>query len=117
MDKIIIRELFLRCIIGINDFERDKKQDVLINLVLYADLKQAGVTDQFEDTVDYKKVKLSVIELVENSSYYLLEKLAESIARRCLEFSKIKKVQVTVDKPGALRYAKSVAIEITREQS
>lgn len=116
-DKIYIRDLSVRCIIGINDDERTQKQDVVINIILHADLKKAGQTDNIDDTVDYKKIKKEILSLTENSSYFLVEKLAEEIAQTCLENQRIQRVNVTVDKPGALRFARSVAIEIERTNS
>ena len=56
-DKIKITDLSLRCIIGINDDERIKKQDVVINIVMYCDLSVPGQSDDIDDTVDYKKLK------------------------------------------------------------
>lgn len=113
-DKIHIRDLALRCIIGVNQDERTEKQDVIINIVLYTDTGKAGQTDNLEDSVDYKMVKKDVLFLVENSSFLLIEKLAEEIARICLQDTKVQKVNVIVDKPGALRYTRSVAVEIVR---
>jgi dihydroneopterin aldolase/D-erythro-7,8-dihydroneopterin triphosphate epimerase len=117
LDRIYIRDLLTRCIVGIYDEERRAKQDVIINLVLYTDLSMAGRTDRIEDTVDYKRIKKDVIELVENSSFFLIERLAQAIADCCLEASGVRRVQVTVDKPGALRFARSVAVEIVRERA
>jgi len=113
-DKIYIRDLSVRCIIGVNDDERIEKQDIIINVIMYTDTGKAGKTDILEDSVDYKMVKKTIIDLVENSSFLLLEKLTEEIAKACLGYSKVKKVNVTVDKPGALRYTRSVAVEIVR---
>ena len=113
-DKIYIRDLAVRCIIGINHDERTEKQDVIINIVLYADTMKAGQSDNLEDSVDYKMVKKAVLSLVENSAFLLIEKLAEEIAKVCLDDSKVQKVNVTVDKPGVLRYTRSVAVEIVR---
>lgn len=113
-DKIHIRDLLLRCIIGINDVERRDKQDVIINAVLYIDLIKAGQTDRLEDSVDYKEMKKDIISKVENTSFSLIEKLAEEIANVCLGYSKVQKVNVIVDKPAALRFTRSVAVEITR---
>ena len=115
-DRIYIRDLALRCIIGINDDERREKQDIVINIVLNADLKKACESDKIEDSVDYKKVKKKIILLVEQSSFYLIEKLAEEIADFCLENSLVKKATITIDKPGALRFSRSVAVEISRNQ-
>lgn len=114
-DRIYIRDLQLRCIVGIFEEERRALQDVVINIVLEADLRRAGASDRIEDTIDYKNVKKEVVELVETSDYFLIERLAEAIAEICLRPEGVRRVIVTVDKPGALRFARSVAVEITRE--
>jgi FolB domain-containing protein len=116
LDKLHIRDLMLRCIIGLNDWEREKKQDVLINIVLYADLSIACQSDRIEDTVDYKAIKQKVVDMVESSSYMLVERLAQKIADICLENPRIQRVKVTIDKTGALRFARSVGVEIMRER-
>lgn len=113
-DKIHIRDLSLRCIIGVNDDERTEKQDVIISIIMYTDIRKAGQTDLLQDSVDYKTVKKDILSLVEGSSFLLLEKLTEEIAKVCLGYSKVQKVHVTVDKPGALRFTRSVAVEIIR---
>lgn len=116
MDRILISDLSARCIIGINEEERREKQDVVINLVIFADLGRAAKNDRFEDSVDYRALKKKVLNLVESSKYYLLEALAESIAKICLEQSGIMQVQIRVDKPSALRFARSVGVEIERKR-
>jgi FolB domain-containing protein len=117
LDKIYITDLSLRCIIGINDWERTQKQDVLINVTLYADLSRPCQTDNLKDSVDYKEIKGEIIAMVESSSFYLIERLAGEIANICLAHSPVKAVKARVDKPGALRFAKSVGVEIFRIQT
>ena len=116
MDRILISDLSVRCIIGVNEEERRKRQDVVINLAIYAHLRKAGRSDRFEDTVDYRAIKKQIVSMVENSRFYLVEAMAEAIAEICLDHSGVTKVQVRVDKPGALRFARSVGVEITRER-
>jgi dihydroneopterin aldolase/D-erythro-7,8-dihydroneopterin triphosphate epimerase len=116
MDRIIIRELLLRAIIGINPEEREKRQDVLITLTLEADLCAAGGSDAIEDTVNYRSLTKEIIALVEGSAYYLVEKMAEEIARLCLSDPRVLAVEVLVEKPGALRFAKSVGVAIRRSR-
>lgn len=116
LDKIHIRDLLLRCVIGVYDSERENKQDILINITLYADLSKACETDNIDDTVDYKVIKKKIVNMVESSSFNLIECLAERIAEICLETRKVRKVNVMIDKTGALRFARSAAIEIEREQ-
>ena len=114
VDRIAIRELAARCILGIDDEERRERQDVVVNVVIHADLRHAASSDVFEDTVDYRAIKKRVLSLVEGSSFHLLEALADAVARACLEFRGVERVDVSVEKPGALRFAKSVAVEVTR---
>jgi len=116
LDKIHIKDLMIRCIIGLNDWEREKKQDVMINITLYADLSTACQSDNIEDTVDYKNIKQKVVDMAESSSYMLVERLAQRVADICLENPKVQKVKVMIDKTGALRYARSVGVEIVRYQ-
>lgn len=116
MDRILIRDLALRCIIGLCPEEREKKQDVIINVVMATDLRAAGTSDDLNDTVDYKTIKLDILGFVENSSFHLIESLAEGIAGICLRDSKVQSATVTIDKPGALRFCKSVAVETTRKR-
>ena len=116
MDQIHIRDLLLQCIIGVNPDERIKRQDVLINIVLYADLSAAGRSDLIEDTVNYKTVHDTIVELVQGSSFFLVERLADRIAKTCLSTPGVKGIKVKVDKPGVLQHAQSVGVEIFREQ-
>ncbi len=114
MDKIFIRDLALRCIIGIYPEERREKQDIVINIEMQCDLRKAGRSDDLNDTVDYKAIKKAILKLVEESRFQLIESLAENIADITLADEKVQQVTVAIDKPGALRFAKSSAVEIIR---
>ena len=116
LDRIHIRDLHVRCIVGIYPSERQEKQDVTINITLHADLRKAGQSDRIEDTVDYKQIKKRVLALVEQSECFLVERLAEQVAALCLEDPRIQRAHVCVDKPGALRFARSVGVEIVRDR-
>ena len=116
MDKILIKDLLLRCIIGTNDFERKDKQDVLINIILFLDFHEAAEKDDVSKTANYREIAKKIIQMVEGSQFYLLETFAEKISQICLEHPKVAKVQVTAEKPGALRFAGSVGVEIVREK-
>ncbi len=113
-DRILIRDLLLRGIIGINDWEREKPQDILINLALYTDLRAAGASDDVADTLNYRTLTKAVIAYVESSRHFLVEALAAGIARICVVDHGAARAVVKVEKPGALRFAESVGVEISR---
>lgn len=113
-DRILIEGLCARCIIGVNHNERTELQDVVIDIDMYTDMSVPGRTDSITDAVNYKEVKKKVLGFVESSQFFLIEALAEAIAKLCLEDPAVEKVRVRVDKPLALRFAKTVGVEITR---
>jgi FolB domain-containing protein len=114
-DRILIKDLLLRGIIGINDWEREKRQDILINITLHADLSKAGKSDEIHDTVNYRSVTKKVIAFVEENQPYTVEYLADRIARICFSEPGVQQATVRIEKPGALRFASSVGVEIDRK--
>jgi len=114
LDVIFIRDLLVRCIIGIRPEEREKKQDVLININLYGDFHRAGQTDAIADALDYAHLKKRLVDFCEKSSFNLIETLAERLAAICLESDLVKEVEVQLEKPTALRFARTVGIKIRR---
>ncbi len=113
-DRILIRDLHLRGIIGIHDWEREKRQDILINVEMEADCRPAGRSDDFNDAVDYRAVSKKIIALVEESGFFLVERMAEVIAEICLEDPRVQLARVRVEKPGAVRFSSSVGVEVER---
>jgi D-erythro-7,8-dihydroneopterin triphosphate epimerase len=113
-DEIQIKDLLLRTIIGINDEERRNRQDVLINITLYADTRPAGASDDIGDAVNYRTITKRIIQLVEDSQFFLVEKMAAEIANICLEEPRVERARVSLEKPGALRFARSVGVTIER---
>ncbi len=116
MDKVIIRNLRARGIIGINPWEREKPQEILINLVLFTDNRAAEASDDIADCVNYRTVAKKVLAHAETAARYTVEALAGDLARLCLEEPGVVRVQVRVEKPGAVRFADSVGVEIERSR-
>ncbi len=113
-DTIFIKDLLIRGIIGINPDERVNQQDILINIAMTADIRPASASDDIADAVNYRTITKQVIKLVQETQYFLVEKLVQEIANVCLANEKVQKVRVTVEKPGAIRFADSVGITIER---
>lgn len=116
LDRIHIRDLQTECIVGIFPREREVKQEVVFNITLEAELSKACSSDNIDDTIDYKKLKQRILAMVEGSDFFLIERLAEAVSAICLEDRRVRRCTVSVDKPGALRFARSVAVEIQRSR-
>ena len=114
MDKIFLNELKVDTIIGIWDWERQIRQTVVIDLEMSADIAKAAATDSVEDTLNYKSVAKRLQTFVSESSFQLVETLAERIAGIVRDEFGVQWVRVRVNKPGAIRGSRDVGILIER---
>ena len=115
LDKIHIRDLLIRGILGIKPDEREKRQDILINATLWGDTRPAGKSEKIEDAINYRTVTKAIIAHIEQERPFLVERLVADLARLAFETDhRIQAVEINVEKPGALRFARSVGITIYR---
>ena len=114
MDEIFIRDLLIRGVIGISEKEREQPQDIMVNITIYSDISAAAKSDDVNDSVNYRTVAKKVLAHVESIKRYTVEALAEDIAGLCLAEPGAARVRVTVEKPGAVRFSRSVGVTITR---
>lgn len=116
-DRIVIRDLRLRCIIGVEPWERKTLQEVEIQITLDTRLRKAGKSDDLAKTINYRTLTKQIIALVEGSAFQLVEALAQAIADLCLKERRVRGVKVRVEKPGALRFARTVGVVIRRTRA
>ena len=114
MDIIFLSELRIDTVIGIWEWERKIRQTVVIDLEMSADIAKAAATDQVEDTLNYKQVAKRLQQFVGDSSFQLVETLAERIAGIVREEFDVAWVRVRVNKPGAIRGSRDVGVIIER---
>ena len=115
-DRIVIRDLLVRAILGVNPDERTNRQDVLINAALEVDTRPAAASDALDDAVNYASLAHEIIALAQGTRFFLIEKLVGEIAWLCLDDERVRRATVRVEKPTALRFARSVGIEVSRTQ-
>jgi dihydroneopterin aldolase len=114
MDIIFLHDLKVETVIGIWDWERKIHQTVAIDLDMSADISKAAASDSVEDTLNYKLVSKRVQQFVGDSSFQLVETLAEKIAELILSEFDVAWVRVKLNKPGAIRGARDVGVLIER---
>lgn len=114
MDQILITDLLARGVIGITDRERARPQNIQINAVLFTDISRAAQTDDIADCVDYSKIAKKLLAHSEEAARHTVEALASDLAELCLEEPGVQGVRIRVEKPGAVRFSRSVGVEIER---
>ena len=114
MDTVFIRGLKAKAVVGVFDWEKQIRQNLIFDLDLRADVARAAASDTLEDAVDYKAISQRVVEFVEDSRYQLVEALAEAVARVIREEFAVSWVRVRIAKPFAVRTAQEVGVVIER---
>jgi dihydroneopterin aldolase len=117
MDKVFIEALEVECVIGIYDWERKIRQPIVLDLEMAFDNRKPASTDAIEDTLDYKAVSKRLIQFVSESSFGLVETLAERCCAIVIEEFGVAHVRLKLAKPGAVRGAKAVGVIIERSRS
>jgi len=113
-DAVIIKDLLVRCHIGISDPERMRVQPILINASLFSDPEIDYGSDNIEDCVDYGEMGRKVRSLAEATTRHTLEALAADIAHLCLTHPKVHRVRIKVEKRGLIKGIGSVGVQLER---
>ncbi len=117
LDRVFIRDLMVRGIVGINPEERRNRQDIVVNATLFVDTRPAGASDDVADAVNYRSVAKALIAHIESSEPFLVERLAADLVALCFKQDpRVQAVELSVEKPGALRFARSVGVTIYRRR-
>ena len=116
MDKVFIKDLLVRGIIGVNDWERKKAQEILINVTVFTDTSEAGKSDDIKECVDYSALAKKLQAHAESVGRLTVEALANDLVKICLEQKGVTRAIVRVEKPGAVRFSKSVGVEVDRSR-
>ena len=114
LDRVHIKDLLVRGIVGINPDERTKRQDILVNVTMWADTRAAAASDDIDDAVNYRTIAKAMIAHLEAGEPMLVERLAAELAGICFSDARVEAAEVRVDKPGALRFADSVGVTVFR---
>ncbi|MFN8412905.1 MAG: dihydroneopterin aldolase [Anaerolineales bacterium] len=117
MDKTFIKDLLVRGIIGIRDWEREKPQDILINVTVFSDTSRAAQTDDIAYCVDYSALAKKIQHHAETAARLTVEALANDLVEICLKENGVTKAIVSVEKPRAVPFAKSVGVEVERSRT
>ena len=117
MDKVFIEALEIECVIGIYDWERKIRQPVVLDLEMDSDNRKPAASDDIADTLDYKAISKRLIQFVSESSFGLVEALAEHCCRIIIDEFGVARVKLKLSKIGAVRGAKAVGVMLERSRA
>lgn len=113
-DILYVSDLQVNATIGVAEWERPLKQIISLDFELLTDVRKVAASDNIEDTINYRSIAKRLIEYIEQSSFTLIETLAERCAEIILNEFNVKAVRLRMSKPGAVRYSKDSGLRIER---
>jgi dihydroneopterin aldolase len=119
-DRIVLAGMIFQARHGVLDWEKTTAQRFEVDVELVLDVQPAGLDDDLTRTVDYRNVYRVVRQIVESTTYNLVEALAEAIAHEILaQQALVDEVVIRVRKPevrldGPLDYT---GVEIRRART
>ena len=117
LDQIHIRDLEIMGIVGIKPDERTTPQKIRVNATLWVDTRPAAASDDIEDAANYRTITKAMIAHLETGEPMLVERLVQELADIVFQTEpRVHSVEMTVEKPTALRHAGSVGITIHRSR-
>ena len=117
LDQVIIKDLLVRGVIGVTERERSQPQDIVFNIIMFVDTRKGEASDDIRDCVNYRTVAKAIIAHVEKTARYTVEALAADTASICLSMEGVEETIVRVEKPGAVRFSRSVGVETRRKKA
>jgi len=112
MDFIRINGLRVNTIIGCQPGERKRRQGIMLDVEIGADLSKAAVSDNLADTIDYAELEERIHTLAADSKFRMIEALAGAVGRLVLEYKPAEIVRIRIEKPGGTRFAQSATVEL-----
>ncbi len=114
MDIVYIEGLSVETVIGVYDWERDIRQQLVLDLELAGDNRRAAATDGIDEALDYAAISSRLMTYIEGSEFQLIETLAEKVAELVLAEFPVPWLRLKLAKPGAVAEAQSVGVLIER---
>lgn len=114
MDTVYIQNLQTDAIIGVFDWERVNRQPININIRMAWDNRPAASADDLSLALDYKAVSDRVVAYINDSEFFLVETLAETLAELIMREFSVPWLSLSIGKPTAIEHADEVGVLIER---
>ncbi len=115
-DKIFLKNIHLRGIIGVYEWERSLPQTMIVSITLFTDTRRVAQEDDITEGLDYDNLAQKVRAHAETAARRTIEALAEDLANICLDEKGVQRVIIRVEKPFAVAFAESAGVEIERSR-
>ena len=114
---VLIKDFIVNEIIGIHQHEKNNKQKIIFNIVINVDKTVIPDEGNLSSIIDYEKITNKLEKLTKYKKYNFLESLAEDSFKEIFKDERINSVKIKIEKPDAIKNAKSVGVEVFKSRS
>lgn len=116
MDIIFLHGIEANCVVGVWEWEKQITQKIIVDIDVSADIAASAATDELDDTLNYKALAETVINMLEESRFQLIETMAEEVAKLAIEKFSVAWIKVRINKGGAVKSVRNVGVQVERGQ-
>ncbi len=98
-DYVSVRDLAVRAVIGVHEWEREIEQTLLVSVDMAADVRKAAASDNLTDALDYSAVAATIAAVLREGKFRLIETAAERVADRLLADFRLTWLRLELRKP------------------
>ncbi len=109
---IKIKNLKLHTIIGVHNWEKTFNREIIINAEIESDFTQSLESDNIEDTIDYDIITTKIKNLITQSRFKLIEKMAQEVMNKIMEDNRIKRCKLEIDKVAVVENVEAFSVTI-----
>lgn len=113
---IRIKNLKLKTIIGVYDWEKKIDREIIINAEIETDHIDSLNSDKLSDTIDYDHIINSIKDLIEKNRFKLIEKMSGEIIKKIMQDQRVKRCKLEIDKVGVVAGVESCSITIEEKR-
>jgi dihydroneopterin aldolase len=114
MDIVFIQGLKIDAVIGIYDWEREIRQDIVLDIEMSTNVSAAANTDHIDQALNYKDVCDRLSDYVKGTEFQLIETLAEEVCQIIINEFGVEWVKLKLNKGEAVTDASGVGVIIER---
>jgi len=114
---VLIKDFIINEIIRIHKYEKINKQKIIFNIVINVNQNVIPDENNLLSIIDYEKITNKIEKLTNYKKYNFLESLAEDSFKEIFKDERINSAKIKIEKPDAIKNAKSVGVEIFKNRS
>ena len=113
---IKIKNLRLKTILGVYDWEQKIEREIIINAAIKTSHLNSLQSDDLSDTIDYDDIIKKIKKLITEKRFKLIEKMTQEVMDTIMQNSRVLECELEIDKVGVVENVDSFSVTLTQKR-